>query len=397
VGFSSLCYLFTMRAAVEIPVEPPAPPLPASRKELRSKLYSRIARLLLFFIAASASFSGYYQKWHFAEADMPGDDSYASIETMLDGTAHRPSVYRRLLPATANWLDRTVPQHFKTSLDNWQASDDDQFLYAIAASPTASDPQYSFRYLVIYVETFLFALLAVYAMYLVCAALDVPSPSASFAPVILILLVPYLMAGGGFFYDYLELAFFALAVWAALRLRWWWLIPIAALGTWNKETFLLFLLTLYPLLRRNASPLAAALRTAALCAVSLAVLIAIRLRFAHNPSGDSGSWWLGQLHFFLNARNLFFATEETYGMRMLAASTLLPIALLVWTSIRGWRHLPPVMQQHARIAAAINVPLYLLFCNPGEMRNLSMLFVTLLLLLAANLQPPGHATPPHAR
>jgi hypothetical protein len=193
------------------------------------------------------------------------------------------------------------------------------------------------------------------------------------------------MAGGGFFYDYSELAFFALAVWAALRLRWWWLIPIAALGTWNKETFLLFILTLYPLLRRNASALAAALRTVAICTVSLAVLIPIRLRFAHNPGGDQGWSWLGQLHFFLNPRNLLFATEETYGVRMLAASTLLPIALLVWASIRGWRHLPPVIQQHSCIAAAINLPLYLVFCNPGEMRNLSMLFVTLLLLLAANL------------
>jgi hypothetical protein len=380
-----------MRVTVEIPAGPPAPPAPASRKAWRSKLYSRICRLVLFFIAASASFSGYYQKWHFAEADVPGDDSYASIETMLDGTAHRPSVYRRLLPATANWLDRTVPQALKTSLDNRQASDDDKLLYAISASPTASNPQYSFRYLALYAETFLFALLAVYAMYLVCAALDVPSPSASFAPVILILLVPYLMAGGGFFYDYSELAFFALAVWAALRLRWWWLIPITALGTWNKETFLLFILTLYPLLRRNVPALAAALRTVALCTVSLAVLIPIRLRFAHNPGGDQGWSWLGQLHFLFNLRNLFFAAEETYGVRMLCAFTLLPIALLVWTAIRGWKHLAPALQQHARIAAAINLPLYLVFCNPGEMRNLSMLYIALLLLLAANLQRPGGA------
>lgn len=378
-----------MRVTVEIPASSPASPEPASRKAWRSKLYSRIGRLLLFVIAASASFSGYYQKWHFAEADVPGDDSYASIETMLDGTAHRPSVYRRLLPATANWLDRTVPQSFKRTLDRLEANDNEPLLYAISASPTASNPQYSFRYLVVYVETLLFALLAVCAMYLVCRALDVPSPSVTFAPVILILFVPYLQAGGGFFYDYPELAFFALAAWAALCLRWWWLIPIAALGTWNKETFPLFLLTLYPLLRRNASPLAAALRTAALCAVSLAVLIPIRLRFAHNPGGDPGSWWLGQLHFYLSAHNMLFATEETYGVRMLAASTLLPIALLVWTAIRGWRHLPPVMQQHARIAAAINIPLYLAFCNPGEMRNLSMLYVTLLLLLAANLNRQG--------
>jgi hypothetical protein len=348
-------------------------------------LYYRVCLFVLFFIAASASFSGYYQKWHFAEADMPGDDNWAGIVQMLDGTAHRPSIYRQLLPATANYLDRIVPQSTKASLANWQASDDNPLLYAISQSPTANDPQYSFRYLVIYAETFLFALLAVYAMYLVCLALDIPYPAAVFAPVILILLLPYIMTQGGFFYDYPELAFFALAVFASLRLRWWWLIPIAALGTWNKETFLLFLPTLYPFLRRNSSQLTVSLRTLALAAVSLAVLLPIRLHFAHNLGGGSGSWSQAQLSFFLHPRNLLLATEETYGIRIVAACTLLPIALIAWTAIRNWKHLPPTVQQHARIAAAINIPLYLFFCNPGELRNFSMLYVTFLLLIAVNL------------
>ena len=350
-----------------------------------SKLYYRVCCFVLFFVAASASFSGYYQKWHFAEADMAGDDSWASIEAMLDGTAHRPSVYRQLLPDTANWLDRHVSQTTKQRLDRWEASDDNRLLDAISASPTATDPQYSFRYLVIYGETFLFALLAVYAMYLVCRALEVAWPGALFAPVILILLLPYIMTKGGFFYDYPELAFFALAVWIALRFRWWWLIPIVVLGTWNKETFLLFVATLYPLLRRHGARVEAAIRTGALGMVSLAVLIPIRLRFAQNAGGGPGVWWQAQLHFLLNAHNMFFATEETYGMRMLSAYTLLPMALLVWTVVRGWRHLPQAIQQHGRIAAAINVPLYIYFCNPGEMRNLSMLYVVFLLLIAVNL------------
>jgi hypothetical protein len=34
---------------------------------------------------------------------------------------------------------------------------------------------------------------------------------------------------------------------------------------------------------------------------------------------------------------------------------------------------------------ALNFPLFLLFCAPGELRDLSMLYVTLLLLVAASL------------
>ena len=47
-----------------------------------------------------------------------------------------------------------------------------------------------------------------------------------------------------------------------------------------------------------------------------------------------------------------------------------------------WR----LMQRHAQIAAAINLPLYVLFCAPGELRNLSMLYVVLLVVLATNLE-----------
>jgi hypothetical protein len=59
--------------------------------------------------------------------------------------------------------------------------------------------------------------------------------------------------------------------------------------------------------------------------------------------------------------------------------------MIAWTAVRGWRLLPPLIQLHARIAAIINFPLYLLFCVPGELRDLSFLYIALLLLLAANL------------
>jgi hypothetical protein len=43
------------------------------------------------------------------------------------------------------------------------------------------------------------------------------------------------------------------------------------------------------------------------------------------------------------------------------------------------------MQRHAQIAAIVNFPLFILCCVPGELRDLSLLYVTLLFLLAANL------------
>ena len=82
-------------------------------------------------------------------------------------------------------------------------------------------------------------------------------------------------------------------------------------------------------------------------------------------------------YFLLGTENLRCAHAEGF--------TLAPIALLAWASWRAWPHLPPIAQRHAQIAAVINLPLYLLFCWPGELRDLSMLYVTFLLVLAVNV------------
>jgi hypothetical protein len=355
------------------------------RESAISRVYHGVCFFILFFIAAAASFGAFYAKWHFHEAGVAGADDYTQFEGMVDGTAHRPFVYRQMLPAVANWADRVVPQARKTHLYNRQTDFSKAFTYAITCSPTARSQVYFFRYFVVYVTTFLSALLAVFAMYLVCAALEFPAPVAVLAPVIVILLVPYIQTGGGYFYDYPELAFFALAVWVALKFDWWWVIPVAALGAWNKESFLLFIPTLYPIFRRRSSRLGAVVGIGVLCLVCLAVYYPIRLRFAGNPGSTVMLGLSDQRYYFTHPRELLFSTEETYGLRMLAAYTLVPIAFGIWTVCRGWRQLPLVMRRHGQIAAAINFPLYFLFCSGGELRDLSLLYIVFLLVLAVDL------------
>jgi hypothetical protein len=53
----------------------------------------------------------------------------------------------------------------------------------------------------------------------------------------------------------------------------------------------------------------------------------------------------------------------------------------VW---RAWPFLPRAIQLHAQIAALINIPLYLLFVQPGKLRDLSMLYIAFVLVLAVN-------------
>jgi hypothetical protein len=153
----------------------------------------------------------------------------------------------------------------------------------------------------------------------------------------------------------------------------------------------LIVLTLYPLIRLRRSRVAALVAIAVLCGVCLAVYLPMPMRFAQNPGGTVELQWMDQLRFLAHPQSFLFATEETYGVRMLRIYTVLPMALLVWTVWRGWKHLPIAIRSHGQIAAAINIPLYLLFCYPGELRNLSMLYVVLLLCIAANLEGEGRA------
>jgi hypothetical protein len=349
------------------------------------KLYYRLCCFVIFFVVASISFNGFYQKWHFHEEDIPGDNTDASFDRMVDGMAHRPYVYRQLIPAIANEVDRVTPQTVKTWLFTQQGSGEDAYLYTITISQTADDEVYFFRYLVAYIATFLFALLALYAMYWLCKALGTPPPAALCASVLFMLLFPYVMSVGGFFYDFSELALFALAALMALRLNWWWLIPVAAIGELNKESFVLMVVTLYPLMRQRSSRRGALLGAGVLCAVCLAVYYPVRLHFAHNAGGIVEVQWREQLSYFMHPLATALSTDETYGMRAPRIFTLVPMGLLVWTAVRGWKQLPTAIKQHGKIAAAINVPLFLLFCSPGEMRDLSMLDLVFLLVLAGNL------------
>lgn len=350
-----------------------------------SSLYSRVCCFVLFFVAAAASFNGYYQKWHFREDTIAGAYPAAGFERMIDGTAARPYVYRQLLPSIANFVDSKFSSAFKTKAYRHQGKGLGSYIYALTTSPTANNPVYFFRYFIVYLLTFGFALAAVYAMFFLCRSLGIPEPASAFSAVAYILLMPYSLSVGGYYYDYPELALFALAFAVALRFDWWWMLPIVALGEWNKESFVLILLTLYPALRVRNSRRMAVIALGLGGVVCVAVYYMLRVRFGHNPGGTVEYRWFTQLHWFTRYKYLLYETEETYGLQWFRPMTVLPMSLLLWTIARAWKRLPAAMQRHGMIAAAINIPLYFLFCAPGELRDLSILSMVVLVSIATNL------------
>lgn len=350
-----------------------------------SRLYYGSCCLVLFFVAASASFNGFYDKWRLRDIDPDGKEKGPfQFESVVDGSASRPFVYRQLLATIANWIDARTPEQVKDRLFAEIVGQRTPVLTHPLDSIVLENRAYFLRYLILYFGTFFFAWLAVWMMFLLCRTLGYAPPTAALSALTIILLIPYFMSRGGYYYDYPELAFIMLAVWMALKFDWWWLIPVVALATWNKESFLMFTPALYPLLRQRSSRISALAGNGVFASISAAVYLAIRWHFQHNPGGTGEVHFIDQFR-YLGSMSDMFATEWTYGVLMLRGFNPLSIVLtgvLVW---RGWRSLPRIMRSYTKIAAAINIPLYLLLGFPGEVRTLSMLYVTLLVLVASSL------------
>lgn len=350
-----------------------------------SRLYYNVCLFVLFFVAASASFAGFYDKSHFREANVRGDWYETSFEAMVDGTAYKPYIYRRLLPDTLNLIDAATPRKFKDYLFVHQGSGLDAYLIAIASSPSAQNKAYFYRYQLLYLITFGFVLLSTYAMYLVCRVMCVPPAASALAAVLFILLLPYFQLPSGFAYDFVELTLMCVAVWMAVKFEWYWLIPLAALAEWNKESFLFFIPCLYPFMRQRNSRSATFAGSAVLLLLCGTLYLFVRMHFAHNPGTSVIPQYMDQLAEFKYVRNFFWPNDETYGLRVPRVYGVLPIALIAWTVWRGWKKLSPAVKLHAKIAAAINFPLFALFCTPAEIRDLSLLYVTFVLIMAVCL------------
>ena len=330
--------------------------------------------LLAYLIAAAVTFNGFYAKWGFRD-----NTPWLSAIGMLDGTASRPFVYRQLLPMLANGIDEALPPALKQQAYNYIMRNQHWVPETLRADTPAS-----LRGHILYYLTFDAILIGLFLMRAICLDLGMGTVSATISPVILAGLVPIFQSVGGYFYDFSELCLMAAAVLAALRGTWLLLLVLAAIGTWNKESFFFFLVTLYPLLPARFPRLSAAGLIAGCLGISGVVYLLLRLRYANNPGQDAIFQLWDNLAFYLNPANLI-ASEMSYsilGARAYSLVSLLLIGTVAWV---GWRRLPVSIRRHIALAAAINLPQFVLFCAPGEMRNLSLVYIGFLVLIAAGL------------
>lgn len=344
-----------------------------------------------FWIVAAAAFAGFAGKWGLRD----GDPRFG-VAAMLDMEAHKPFVYRQLLPDLARRLDAVAPERLKERVATRFRPD---AVFAKSRPGSAHDAR--FRYAIVYYLSFLALLGSLFVLRRILLHFNVSPLAAVLAPTAFALSFPYLQTVGGYFYDTVELLAASLAFLLALRAR---LIALAALvlvATLNKETFFFVLPALYPLLRRRLS------RRAAWLAVGMLVLLAGLMNLALKAAYLKA--FGGALEFHLPANiaaylsgNPYFRLETTYGLvgpSRAFVGTLAVLGIVLW---RAWPLAPRVLRRHLAICALVNLPLFLAFCATGELRNLSMTFTGLVLLVAflidreAGLRNSPHAAAPAA-
>jgi hypothetical protein len=347
--------------------------------------------IFAYLIVAAASFNGYFTKWAFRDTD-----SRTSIDLMFDGTAHRPFVYRQLIPQIANFLDKEIPISIKEEIATVSKDlNDDCTTYGYRQCPfdtytsariESLKPEYMFRYSIVYVITFASLLTSMFLLREICIEVSKSRISGTLAPICFALILPLIFTRGGYFYDFFELMFMSVVFLLALRKRFIWILPITLLATFNKESFPIFILALIPLIQPFMS------RKKLLIFISSNIFIAAIINFigkstyANNPGANAEYQLVDNIKFYLKPLNYLFSFEWTYGMYLPKGFSIFILLALFIIILKSWPSLERRIKQHTLFALVITIPLFTVFCTKDELRNLSMLYIAFTIMIAVYLK-----------
>jgi len=348
------------------------------RKLRFDTLAARVVFIFLCYMVAAASFGGFFEKWAFRDGM-----AYSAIE-MLEGESARPFVYRQLLPATANLVNHVVPQQINDQFSTWLAADPMKrnFIYRyFSNAKDSTNPEYMLRYYVLFGVCFASYFFGVLALRAVCLQFYPDRVAATLAAFSIALIFPMLTTGGGYMYDMAELMFMALAVLLAAKGKIALLALVVALATFNKESFLLFVFALYPFIRARFSLRQTLAIGTLLLGIAVAINLAVKFYYADNPGGFIVNQLPDHIYWLLDPRS-YFLFEVNYGAVTTKGFHVIHLIMVAFIARTAWRYLTPLLRQHVLIAAAINIPFFIVFCYQGELRNLSMLFVGFTLMIS---------------
>jgi hypothetical protein len=314
-------------------------------------------------------------KWAY-RGDNPRDGLFA----MMDGTAMRPFVYRRLAPeivrVTTDVAERNLPASAIRSLR------DESLLgrYRYYGNESWTERK-AIAFHVAYALTWA----SMFATFLAGAALHrALRPRCGWLEALATAAVvmgvsPLMFALGGYMYDAPELLLWTLLLLLAVR-GWTWGMPfVFALMLFNKETAVLAIVALLPILVQRQGRRAAALWSLAFGVMGAGWLWYVRNRYAACP-GEGVGWYLPRNLKFWSSPLAFlgFSATASPALPLPRGANLLTLILLSFPIRFGWSRVPRDLRWATVLLAVPLVALFLVGGAFDEIRALALLFPLLL-------------------
>lgn len=331
---------------------------------------------MLFFLILSisaASYCGFFSIWAFR-------DGAASMgfTAMIEETATRPFVHRQLLPQTVKYIASAIPEQSKEKLENRLIKG----AYIENRYTQAHIPQqYVVEYYLMYIFCFLALFASIWVLRSLLCAIVQDKTVGTLGAMLFALIFPFFEVLGGYYYDIFEILFMFMAAHFAYHKKWLGLLLLTPIAEANKESFLFFLITLYPLARMHFPVKKAATLTLSTIFWAGITYLYIRQLYAGNP-GDMADWRIRDHMQTIFDLGSYFYTTSIYGLPLGEGMFLPHMICVIWIVRKAWHHLTDAWKKHAKIALVINGILYFMFVLPNEIRDLSLLYVSFMILTA---------------
>lgn len=332
---------------------------------------NKVLLIFIFYVVAAASFNGFFVKWAFRDFG----ERY-SFEEMYTGTAYRPFVHRQLMVTVAKEIKNSMSAETQEKFIQ-KCADRMEINWHYANSKI--EESYCIEYHIIYLMTFTFLFLSMFIIREIGIEVTGNSAAGIIAACIFAIIFPILETWGGYFYDFGEIFFLSLATLFAIKGKWAALILIAPIAEYNKESFLFFIATLFPLSAVKLGNKKTFFATAAAIFLSGIVYLYVKYLYVGNAGGSTEIWLYSRLDEIFGG---YMNTEITYGLFFGQGMFLPHVLFIAWLIKCTWKKLSAEWKNHIKIAATINIPLYVIFCYPNEIRNLSLLYIGFIAMLS---------------
>ena len=358
---------------------------------MEQKMDGWIRKFMVFFLIlaiSAAGYCGFFVKWAFRDGA-----SSMGFTAMIEETAKRPFIHRQLMPQTVKRVVAAMPDQTKEKLEAKLIK-----AHAIEKRFARADipPQYIIEYNLLYFLCFLGFFAAIWVLRSLLCEIVGDKVVGTLGAMLFALIFPFFEVLGGYYYDIFEVLFMFMGARFALHGNWAGLVILTPIAEANKESFLFFLLTLYPLARMHYPAKKAAPLTLGTAFLAGLTYLYIRHLYTGNP-GDMADWRIKDHMKSIFHIAGYFQTNSIYGLPLGQGMFLPHMICVYWIVKKAWHHLTEAWKNHAKLALVINGILYFMFVLPNEIRDLSLLYVSFMILTAffirdviqKNYQPEG--------